>query len=112
MPQPEQQARERIDAMLQGAGWAIQDMSALNPYEGLGVAVREYPTDAGPCDYMLYVGGQPCGVIEAKKVGTTGRLPAMARSHSRSSRSGTSRHKRWSRLPMRSYHHRLRPWLR
>ena len=71
MPTPEQQARERIDAMLQEAGWAIQNMGALNPYEKLGVAVREYPTDAGPCDYMLYVGGQPCGVIEAKKVGTT-----------------------------------------
>jgi len=40
MPGPEQQARERIDAMLQEAGWAIQNMSALNPYEKLGVAKR------------------------------------------------------------------------
>jgi len=71
MPTPEQQARERIDAMLEEAGWVVQDLAALNPYEGPGVAVREYPTDAGPCDYMLYVAGQPCGVIEAKKVGTT-----------------------------------------
>ncbi|MFH1463966.1 MAG: hypothetical protein ABIO70_06255 [Pseudomonadota bacterium] len=46
MTTPEQQARERIDAMLQEAGWAVQDLSALNPYEKLGVAVREYPTDA------------------------------------------------------------------
>jgi len=68
---PEQQARVRIDAMLAEAGWALQDMAQLDPSAGPGVAVREYQTDAGPCDYMLYVGGKPCGVIEAKKEGTT-----------------------------------------
>ena len=40
MTTPEQQARERIDAMLQDAGWVLQDMSGLNPYEGLGVAMN------------------------------------------------------------------------
>ena len=70
MTTPEQQARERIDAMLVEAGWVLQDVAQLNPLAGPGVAVREFPTSAGPCDYMLYVGGQPCGVIEAKKVGT------------------------------------------
>ena len=71
MTAPEQQARERIDAMLEEAGWVVQDMAQLNLHAGPGVAVREYPTDAGPCDYMLYVEGQPAGVIEAKKEGTT-----------------------------------------
>lgn len=50
---PEQQARDRIDARLAQAGWIIQDMKELNPGAGLGVAVREYPTDTGPADYVL-----------------------------------------------------------
>jgi len=32
----------------------------------LGVAVREYPTDTGPADYVLFVDREPSGVIEAK----------------------------------------------
>src|SRR5690606_20282801 len=28
-------------------------------------------TKAGPCDYLLFVGGKACGVIEAKKAGIT-----------------------------------------
>jgi type I restriction enzyme R subunit len=34
---------------------------------GLGVAVREYHTDIGPADYVLFVDRKACGVIEAKK---------------------------------------------
>jgi type I restriction enzyme R subunit len=37
---------------------------------GPGVAVREFPTASGPVDYALFVGGDLCGVIEAKPVGT------------------------------------------
>ncbi|MBP8823789.1 MAG: hypothetical protein KBH07_09105 [Flavobacteriales bacterium] len=33
-PTPEQQARERIDAMLTASGWAVQDKKALNPAVG------------------------------------------------------------------------------
>ncbi|WP_236137650.1 type I restriction endonuclease subunit R [Mongoliitalea daihaiensis] len=32
-----------------------------------GVAVKEYLTDVGPADYVLFVDGKPCGVIEAKR---------------------------------------------
>lgn len=64
---PEQIARDNIDRMLQAAGWAVQDVSKFNPSAGLGVAVKEYPTDTGPADYILFVERQPLGVIEAKR---------------------------------------------
>jgi type I restriction enzyme R subunit len=68
---PEQKARQRIDAMLEAAGWVVQDYKAVNLYAGTGVAVRELVTSAGPADYVLFVNRQAVGVIEAKKKGTT-----------------------------------------
>lgn len=67
MLQPEQLARLNIDRQLTASGWLVQGMKALNPSAGLGVAVREFPTDNGEADYILFVNGQPCGVIEAKE---------------------------------------------
>jgi type I restriction enzyme R subunit len=64
---PEQKAREEIDRKLVDAGWVIQDMKQLNLGAGMGVAVREYPTDTGPADYVLFVNRNAVGVIEAKK---------------------------------------------
>lgn len=64
---PEAHARQHIDHKLEQAGWIIQDMRALNLGAGLGVAVREYPTDTGPADYVLFVNREAVGVIEAKK---------------------------------------------
>jgi type I restriction enzyme R subunit len=64
---PEQKARQNIDLMLEKAGWVVQDMKQFNPAASLGVAVREFPTDVGPADYILFVNKQPVGVIEAKK---------------------------------------------
>ena len=64
---PESKARVRIDQKLAQAGWAVQDLRALNLSAGLGVAVREFPTDTGPADYQLFVDRQPVGVIEAKR---------------------------------------------
>ena len=64
---PEQKARDRIDLMLRNAGWAIQDKNKVNLSESLGVAVREYQTDVGLADYVLFVDRKPVGVIEAKK---------------------------------------------
>jgi type I restriction enzyme, R subunit len=34
---------------------------------GIGVVVKEYYTDVGPADNVLFVDGKPCGVIEAKR---------------------------------------------
>jgi type I restriction enzyme R subunit len=42
-------------------------MKQLNLAAGMGVAVREYPTDTGPADYVLFVNRNAVGVIEAKK---------------------------------------------
>jgi type I restriction enzyme, R subunit len=69
MSEPEQQARRNIDNQLIDAGWVIQDMKDLNLGASLGVAVREYPTDSGPADYILFVERKHVGVIEAKKEG-------------------------------------------
>jgi len=64
---PEASARQQIDQKLQQAGWVIQDMKRLNLAAGPGVAVREFPTDTGPADYVLFADRQAVGVIEAKK---------------------------------------------
>jgi hypothetical protein len=65
----EQQARDQIDKKLVQAGWVIQDKKRLNLYESLGVAVREMDTDTGPADYMLFIDGKACAVLEAKREG-------------------------------------------
>ncbi|KAA1015117.1 DEAD/DEAH box helicase [Paraburkholderia panacisoli] len=64
---PETKARQQIDQKLEQAGWVIQDMKQLNLSAKVGVAVREYPTDTGPADYVLFVNRSAVGVIEAKK---------------------------------------------
>lgn len=64
---PEQKARQRIDQKLEQAGWVVQDVKSIDLSAALGIAIREYPTDTGPADYVLFINRQPCGVIEAKK---------------------------------------------
>ena len=71
MATPEQKARQLIDAQLRAAGWAIQDRDEMSLGAGVGVAVREYPLAAGPCDYLLFVDRRACGVVEAKPEGKT-----------------------------------------
>src|ERR1700758_4002254 len=63
---PEQIARDQIDAKLAEAGWHIQDKDKIDFNAGQGIAVREYQTDAGPADYVLFVDRRAVGVIEAK----------------------------------------------
>ncbi|MEW7998813.1 MAG: DEAD/DEAH box helicase family protein [Candidatus Thiodiazotropha endolucinida] len=65
----ETQTRETIDRKLTDTGWVIQDKKRINLYESLGVAVREMDTDTGPADYMLFIDGKACGIIEAKREG-------------------------------------------
>jgi type I restriction enzyme R subunit len=64
---PEQQARDQIDAQIRAAGWVIQNANAIDFNEGQGQAVREYITDCGPADYVFFVDRRPVGVNEAKK---------------------------------------------
>ena len=63
---PEQIARDRIDERLRAAGWDVQDRKAIDFNARLGIAVREYQTDIGPVDYVLFVDRQAVGVVEAK----------------------------------------------
>jgi len=64
---PEAKARMVIDQKLATAGWVVQDMKQINLGAASGVAVREYPTETGPTDYLLFVDRRPVGVIEAKR---------------------------------------------
>ncbi len=64
---PEQKARDRIDEMLRKAGWVVQSKKEIDLSANRGVAVREYHTDVGPADYILFVDRKPVGVIEAKR---------------------------------------------
>src|SRR5574343_455683 len=62
---PEQHARDRIDAHLRAAGWAVQ--KKIDFAAGAGQAVREWHTDVGPADYVLFIDKKAVGVIEAKR---------------------------------------------
>jgi type I restriction enzyme R subunit len=73
---PEQLARDHIDKQLLACGWVIQDKKKVNLSAGIGVAVREYQTDAGPADYVLFVDKKPVGIIEAKREEEGVRLTA------------------------------------
>lgn len=64
---PEQKARDEIDRQLAACGWNVQSKNEINLSAGLGVAVREYLTDVGPADYILFVAKKPVGIIEAKR---------------------------------------------
>ena len=70
MATPEQIARQKIDKLLEAAGWVLQDRDEFNKNEAIGVAVREFPMSSGTCDYLLFVDGKAAGVIEAKKIGS------------------------------------------
>jgi transposase len=70
---PEARARIKIDRQLKNAGWVVQHVHQVNLTAGSGVAVREFVLEPGHgrVDYLLFVDGQPTGVIEAKPEGTT-----------------------------------------
>ena len=80
---PEAQARQIIDSKLVQAGWIVQDHKAINLGAGPGVAVREFPTDSGPADYLLFVQRQAVGVIEAKRDDAGATLVATERQTAR-----------------------------
>ena len=71
MDLPEHRARRTIDELLTAAGWVVQDRAEFERSAGTGVAVREFPLPAGPCDYLLFLDGKAAGVIEAKREGVT-----------------------------------------
>ena len=74
---PEQLARDNIDQQLALAGWVVVDKNKINWAAGLGLAVREYQTEVGPADYVLFVDQKPVGVIEAKREEEGQKLTSM-----------------------------------
>lgn len=67
---PEDKVREKIDDILKQVGFVIQDREEFNRNASLGVAVREFVMrDESKADYLLFIDGKACGVIEAKKEG-------------------------------------------
>ncbi|WP_291430783.1 DEAD/DEAH box helicase family protein [Deinococcus sp.] len=68
---PEEQARLLIDQQLTAAGWVVQDYKTADLHAADAVALREVPTAAGPCDYMLFYRRRAIGIVEAKPEGTS-----------------------------------------
>jgi type I restriction enzyme R subunit len=60
--------KQRIDKELRASGWRIEPYSEgpLSTFEGC--AFEEYPTQNGPADYALVLGGNVVGIVEAKKL--------------------------------------------
>ena len=71
---PEQIARNAIDEQLTACGWLIQDKKYINLNAGIGIVVREYQTDIGPADYVLFADKKPVGIIKAKRAEEGARL--------------------------------------
>ena len=71
---PEDKARhDLINPALVKAGWKIQHFKTANIYASKGVAVEFFQLGkgVGEADYVLFVDGKACGIIEAKKEGMT-----------------------------------------
>lgn len=75
----EKETRFIIDQQLRDAGWAADSQvltyaNGTRPQPGKNLAIAEWPTDidetgeSGFADYVLFVGIQPLGVVEAKKM--------------------------------------------
>lgn len=75
---PEEKARLVIDKKLKASGYAVQDVKEFNPMAACGVVVREWQTTTGPCDYLIFIDGTPCGLIEAKEHDKGEKLTAVA----------------------------------
>lgn len=68
---PEVKARQRIDALLQAAGWRVQDREQINLGAARGLAVREFALRTGVADHLFFVNRKAIGAIEAKPEGAT-----------------------------------------
>src|SRR5262249_22948561 len=61
--------KKRIDTRLRALGWSVVPFDPAAPFANLSKhAVEEFPTDNGPADYALFVGGQLLAIVEAKKL--------------------------------------------
>ncbi|MCG8368283.1 MAG: type I restriction-modification system endonuclease [Pseudanabaenales cyanobacterium] len=68
----EQETRRLIDAQLREAGWEVDTENltyrkGARPQKGKNLAIAEWPTIDGRADYILFVGLQALGTVEAKR---------------------------------------------
>jgi type I restriction enzyme R subunit len=64
-----QTRKEFIDPMLIAAGWDVVSYDGTKKLKDYNnCAIKEYPTEFGPADYALCVGGKILGIVEAKKI--------------------------------------------
>ena len=82
----EADTRVLIDAQLRAATWEVDTKArtfagGARPQKGLNQAIAEWPTSAGPADYVLFIGLIPVAVVEAKRKHTdvAGRVPQAER---------------------------------
>jgi len=74
LDKPEQKAREEIDKLLSLAGFELRDfkdyaLGDSTPNAARNLAIKEFILKNGTrADYILFVAGKACGVIEAKKI--------------------------------------------
>ena len=68
---PEARAREKIDLLLQQAGWMVQFRDEMNLTAGDAIAVAEFKLEKGHgyVDYLLFLDRNAIGVVEAKPAG-------------------------------------------
>ena len=94
--QPEDRARQAIDANLRAAGWLVQGRQDLDLSAGRGVAVAEFPLKQGfgIADYMLYVDRMAAGVVEAKAAGALTGVEPQSLKYSRGMPDGLAVHER------------------
>src|SRR5712691_2805820 len=62
-------SKEIVDRRLKVAGWTVKPFDSSRPLTTYHqCAIEEFPTESGPADYALCVGGRILGVVEAKKL--------------------------------------------
>ena len=76
---PEQAARVIIDRMLEQAGWKVQSKDRIDFSAGPGIAVREYQTDIGPADYVLFVNKKAVWCYRGQAGGVGGKTSRRLR---------------------------------
>ena len=62
---PEDRAREKVDRLLQIAGWRIFDRENAD-IDTPGAMIRQFPVAGGIADYAIYANGKCARAIEAK----------------------------------------------
>ena len=68
----EQSTRALIDQQLRDRGWEVDSSEmrhskGVRPAKGRNLAIAEWPTQSGAADYVLFVGDQCVGIVEAKR---------------------------------------------